>query len=138
MTCSAAIPGAVPSGTRMSSRYESVVPRPSITKVVEVVEFVLLPEAGNLLHPAHRVGDQMISVHVADGERAQYSPMALTWVWGILRVLPGESDGTTPLYRIAVTWDNKRRTSEYFVHNSHRERVFFAADNRPVIKLNIA
>jgi hypothetical protein len=36
-------------------------------------DFVLLPEAGNLLHPAHRFGDQMITVHLAPEARVLFS-----------------------------------------------------------------
>ena len=33
-----------------------------------VQDFILLPGAGNLLHPAHRFGDQMIAVHLPAGQ----------------------------------------------------------------------
>src|SRR5205823_2519073 len=63
-------------------------------------DFVLLPDAGNLLHPAHRSGDQMIAVRLRAGERMQYSPLELVWVGGILRVTPGDPVGRKPLYTI--------------------------------------
>jgi hypothetical protein len=51
-----------------------------------VQDFVLLPEAGNVLHPAHR--DHMISVHLKDNSRIQFSPKSLVWVWGTFRESP--------------------------------------------------
>jgi hypothetical protein len=63
-----------------------------------VPEFVLLPDAGNLLHPAHRFGDQMIAVHLAAGGRIQFAPRKLVWVWGTFRASPGNPAGAKPLY----------------------------------------
>ena len=71
-----------------------------ITNGDRVSDFVLLPDAGNLLHPAHRTGDQMIAVHLREGERIQFAPMSLVWVAGILRVTPGDPSGPKPLYSI--------------------------------------
>ena len=50
-----------------------------------VRDFVLLPEAGNLLHPAHRFGDQMITVHLAPEARVRFSRMPLGV---ILKIIP--------------------------------------------------
>jgi hypothetical protein len=47
-----------------------------------VQDFVLLPEAGNFLHPAHRFGDQMITVHLEPDTRVRFSSRALVWVGG--------------------------------------------------------
>jgi hypothetical protein len=63
-----------------------------------VPEFVLLPDAGNLLHPAHRFGDQMIAVHLAARGRIQFAPRKLVWVWGTFRASPGNPAGAKPLY----------------------------------------
>lgn len=60
--------------------------------------FVLLPDAGNLLHPAHRFGDQMIAVHLRETDAITFSPRALVWVWGTLQTLPGDPAGGEPLY----------------------------------------
>ena len=65
-----------------------------------VADFVLLPEAGNLLHPAHRSGDQMIAVHLRQGDLSRFSPMGLVWVWGTLRMSPGDPHGLKPLYAL--------------------------------------
>jgi len=67
-------------------------------------DLVLLPDAGNFLHPAHRLGDQMIAVHLREGERIPFSPMRLVLVAGILRVTPGDPSGPKPLYAL----DNAR------------------------------
>jgi hypothetical protein len=63
-----------------------------------VRDFFLLPDAGNLLHPAHRFGDQMIGVHLREGDRVPFSPRRLVWVWGTFRAAPGDPSGPTPLY----------------------------------------
>ena len=65
-----------------------------------VREFILLPEAGNLMHPAHRIRDQMITIHLEGGQRIQFSPRALTWVWGSFGVSPEPSVRSKPLYTL--------------------------------------
>jgi hypothetical protein len=62
--------------------------------------FVLLPDAGQLLHPAHRFGDQMIAVQLHDGDTIKFSPRALVWVWGTLQSSPGDPTGSEPLYAL--------------------------------------
>ena len=63
-----------------------------------VQDFVLLPEAGTLLHPAHRIRDQMIAVHLEDGARIQFAPRALVWVWGNFRASAGLGPRSEALY----------------------------------------
>jgi hypothetical protein len=70
----------------------------SIGKNQWVQDFVLLPEAGTLLHPAHRIRDQMIAVHLEDGTRIQFSPRALVWVWGNLKASAGLGRRSEALY----------------------------------------
>ena len=65
-----------------------------------VQDFVLLPEAGNLMHPAHRIRDQMIAVHLEEGTRIQFSPRALVWVWGNLQASAGLGSRSEALYVI--------------------------------------
>jgi len=82
-----------------------------------VREFYLLPDAGNLFHPAHRDGDQMIAVHLADGARVRFSSRALVWVWGSLQWLPGDAEGAKPLYtleRARVQAAEKGEIRRYF------------------------
>jgi hypothetical protein len=62
--------------------------------------FVLLPDAGNIMHPAHRFGDQMIAVHLRDRDTIKFSPKALVWVWGTLQSSPGDPTGSEPLYAL--------------------------------------
>lgn len=63
-----------------------------------VQDFILMPEAGNWMHPAHRYGDQMIAVHLQENARVQFSPRALVWVWGSLQSLSGDAGGIKPVY----------------------------------------
>ena len=63
-----------------------------------VQDFVLVPEAGNLMHPAHRIRDQMIAVHLEDGTRIQFVPRSLVWVWGNLRASGGLGLRSEALY----------------------------------------
>ncbi len=65
-----------------------------------VREFYLLPDAGNMFHPAHRDGDQMIAVHLAGGARIRFTSRTLVWAWGSLQSLPGDPDGPKPLYTL--------------------------------------
>ena len=84
-----------------------------------VSEFLLLPDAGNAFHPAHRFGDQMIEVHLRRGNTARFSGRNLVWVWGILRALPGNPGGDRPLYHVedARTLPADRtEISKYFRH----------------------
>lgn len=62
--------------------------------------FVLLPDAGSLLHPAHRFGDQMIAVHLTIGHEVEFVPKGLVWAKGILRASSGDPAGSTPLYNL--------------------------------------
>lgn len=65
-----------------------------------VKDFILLPEAGDLIHPAHRFGDQMIAIHLLDDARVRFSAGTLVWVWGSMRAVTGDPDGDTPLYSL--------------------------------------
>ncbi len=63
-----------------------------------VQNFVLLPDAGNAIHPAHRFGDEMIDVRLDAGNTVRFAERSLVWVWGTLRMLPGDPLGHQPLY----------------------------------------
>jgi hypothetical protein len=65
-----------------------------------VQDFVLLPDAGNLLDPADRFGDQMVSVRIREGNRIPFSPRQLVWVWGTFRTSRGDPSGSMPLYHL--------------------------------------
>ena len=65
-----------------------------------VHDFVLLPEAGNLMHPAHRMRDQMIAVHLEHNTRIQFSPRALVWAWGNLQASAGLGPRSEALYML--------------------------------------
>jgi len=63
-----------------------------------IQDFVLMPEAGNLMHPAHRVPDQMIWVHLVSDERIQFNARTLVWVWGNLEMSSGLGSNSQALY----------------------------------------
>ncbi len=65
-----------------------------------VRNFVLLPEAGDALHPAGRLGDEMINVELRAGTEVPFSGRSLVWVWGTWRALPGEPSGHEALYAL--------------------------------------
>ena len=60
--------------------------------------FILLPDVGNAWHPAHRFGDEMIDVQLEAGNTVRFAERSLVWVWGTLRMLPGDPNGHEPLY----------------------------------------
>ena len=72
----------------------------STSKDKWVHDFVLLPEAGNLMHPAHRIRDQMIAVHLEHDTRIQFSPRALVWAWGNLQAPAGLGPRSEALYML--------------------------------------
>jgi hypothetical protein len=83
----------------------------------QVHDFFLLPEAGNLLHPAHRFGDQMITVHLRSDMPAQFSPRSLVWVTGTFRASSGDPVGARPLYDLdqaRVSPASKAEIRRYF------------------------
>ena len=61
--------------------------------------FLLLPEAGNLLHPAHRLGDQMIEVQLSAGHEIPFASRHLVRVSGILRQRSGDPSSERALYQ---------------------------------------
>jgi hypothetical protein len=82
-----------------------------------VRDFVLLPDAGNLLHPAHRIPDQMIAIRLRESEQIQFSPRSLVWVWGMFRESPADPAGIQPLYHLdeaRVKRADKADIAKYF------------------------
>jgi hypothetical protein len=60
----------------------------------DVKMFILMPEAGQLLHPAHRLPDEMVEVWLADDRSIPYLDRNLVWVEGKLqRVRQKSRDG---------------------------------------------
>ena len=66
-----------------------------------VNSFVLLPDSGHVFHPAHRFGDQMITVYLPRSQRFRYRAAELVWAIGTLHVLAGDPAGPVPLYVLA-------------------------------------
>jgi hypothetical protein len=72
----------------------------TVSKGEWVKEFVLLPEAGTLIHPAHRIRDQLITVHLEDSNGVRFAPRVLIWVWGKFRVSSEPAARSRPLYTL--------------------------------------
>ena len=77
-----------------------------------VRDFIMLPEAGNILHPAHRIPDQMIMVRLGEGEQVHFSPGSLVWVWGTFRVSPADPAGIQPRYLLDQARAKRAEKSE--------------------------
>jgi hypothetical protein len=71
-----------------------------ISKGEWVKEFVLLPEAGTLMHSAHRIRDQLITVHLEDSRRIRFAPRVMIWVWGRFMISPEPALRSRPLYTL--------------------------------------
>lgn len=65
-----------------------------------VARFVLLPDAGNAVHPAHRFGDQMIDVCLKPGDTRRFAAGSLVWAWGKWKPLAGNPHRDKPLYQL--------------------------------------
>jgi len=65
-----------------------------------VRDFLLLPDAGNALEPAHRFGDQMIAVHLPQERVIAFRPRSLVWVCGFLKAFSGDPKSDKPLYSL--------------------------------------
>ena len=89
---------AIPSGTLVRALGYMTDGDQAVRDGTSVENFVLLPDAGTPLHPAHRHGDQMIAVRLESGNTIRFSAGRLLWVWGTLRMLPGNTEGREPLY----------------------------------------
>jgi hypothetical protein len=79
--------------------------------------FILLPDVGNSAHPEQRFGDQMIEVRLETGNAVRFAERSLVWVWGTLRMLPGDPNGHEPLYILEharTELANKADIQKYF------------------------
>jgi hypothetical protein len=61
----------------------------SIRDGESVEMFMLMPEAGQFLHPAHRIPDQMVEVWVKS--RVPFEERSLVWVSGVLTLTPRQN-----------------------------------------------
>lgn len=56
-----------------------------------VAMFVLMPDAGHLLHPAHRIREEMVEIWLTQGASVTYKDRDMVWVEGLLRRSEGRS-----------------------------------------------
>jgi hypothetical protein len=108
---------AIPSGTMIRALGYMVESDGPVPEGGRVDIFVLLPDVGNSLHPAHRFGDQMIRVRLAADSTVPFAEKSLVWVWGSLRTFPGDPAGREPLYILENARSepaNKTDVARYF------------------------
>jgi hypothetical protein len=65
-------------------------------KGAQIAAFTLLPEAGQFLHPAHRIPDQMVEIRLAHNALFEYR--SLVWATGTLARTAARLDGDQALY----------------------------------------
>jgi hypothetical protein len=65
---------------------------------MSVADFVLVPDAGTLLHPPHRIPEEMIDIHLRAGKVTGFKSRQLVWVEGLLTSCYLSNRGTEPLY----------------------------------------
>ena len=70
-------------------------PLPDGTSVSNVV---LVPDAGTLLHPAHRIPEEMIDIRLRAGGVIQFKSRQLVWAEGMLNSCYVSDRGAEPLY----------------------------------------
>ncbi|MGD1072064.1 MAG: hypothetical protein ABSB15_18185 [Bryobacteraceae bacterium] len=66
-----------------------------------VKTFILMPEAGHLLHPARRIPDALVEIRLADGHAIPYRDRSLIWVEGVLRRVRGDAREGVAAYVMA-------------------------------------
>ena len=64
----------------------------------QVETFILMPDAGQFLHPAHRIPDEMVETWLARPAPFQYR--RLVWVSGVLARIPRRPHSNRALYAI--------------------------------------
>jgi hypothetical protein len=81
--------------------------------------FILMPEAGQLLHPAHRIPDEMVEVWLDGGRSVPYTDRKLVWVEGNLRKIRQKTTGGHACYAIGeatVEHASERDITRWFAH----------------------
>jgi hypothetical protein len=63
-----------------------------------VSNFVLVPEAGALLHPAHRIPEEMIDIRLRAGGVIRFQSRQLVWAEGLLTSCYVSDRSSEPLY----------------------------------------
>ncbi len=71
---------------------------PAIPDGKLVSNFVLVPEAGALLHPAHRIPDEMIDIRLRSGGAIRFQSRQLVWAEGLLNSCYVSDRSSEPLY----------------------------------------
>jgi hypothetical protein len=83
-----------------------------------VETFMLMPDAGHLLHPAHREPEDMVEVWMPLDSPVRYSDRRLIWVSGMLRrkeAKPREGVAAFTLSDAEVRFAAERQIRDWFV-----------------------
>ena len=83
-----------PSGTRVRMLGYMMDGYQPVPEGAKAGMFILMPEAGHFLHPAHRIPGEMVEVWPARPLPFQYR--RLVWVWGPLRRVAHEAASGSP------------------------------------------
>ena len=92
----ALIVSAVPSGTKLCALGYMMEGDLPVRGGQRIRSFVLLPEAGNNLHPEERFGDEMIDVELQSGNEVSFSRRSLIWFGGRCEACRGMPPAVTP------------------------------------------
>ena len=71
---------------------------PPISEGASVSAFVLMSETGSLVHPAHRIPEEMIAVRLRAGTVTTFQSRRLVWVRGTLSSCYVSERGEEPRY----------------------------------------
>jgi len=86
----------------------------SVPDGTPITTFMLMPEAGHLLHPAHRDPDERVEVRLADGSPVPYSDRAMTWAEGYLKRSEKGAGAAYALEQATVSRADERAISQWF------------------------
>jgi hypothetical protein len=107
-------PGEAAQARMIGYMMEGYKPVPDDTPIEN---FTLMPEAGHLLHPAHRDSEEMVEVWLPLDMPVRYSDRKLVWVSGALRRKQGRiQDGVAAftMSNAEVRLASERQISDWF------------------------
>jgi hypothetical protein len=89
-----------PAGTRVRMLGYMMDGYRSVPEGAEAGMFILMPEAGHFLHPAHRIPEEMVEVRPV--RPLAFQSRRLVWVWGLLGRVTREAKSGMPRREAAL------------------------------------